>query len=147
MPGDDIKFWEKKLQGLGLGADLPTEAEKAGEHGVEIVSADSVNHEFQALTKRLQEEDPRNIFGGFPTSMDTLISLVDTLKAEWLEQGIPESEIHLALHASCINGHDCLNVIRNGGQRYHYNTKRIHHYSREHLLARLKARKIPFREM
>jgi hypothetical protein len=58
--------WEKKLQDLGMGAELPSEAEVADKAGVELVSVDEAGNQTEAITRKLYEEDPRNIFGGVP---------------------------------------------------------------------------------
>ena len=147
MKTPEQDFWEKKLKTLGLGADIKTEAEKAAKAGIEVISSDTLGDTYKTLSLVLQEEDPRNVFAGFPGSMDVLISLINTLKTEWLEQGVPPQDINIAVHSSCVNDKDCVVVSQNGGKKYHYNAGNITEYSRGKLIKELTRRQIPFREI
>lgn len=143
---DLTKHWERKLKDLGMPSELPTEHQRAAEAGVELVSSEMANPEAEALEKKLQEEDPRNVLGGFPNSINTMVSLVETLREEWLAQNIPVKDIRLALHASCINGHDCVVLSYNGEKKYHYNTKNIREYSRQKMISQLRVHNLLFVE-
>lgn len=136
--------WEAKLTKLGMPSEPLSEQEKAAEEGVELetLDTDETNTEARMLAKKLIEEDPRNVFGGFSVSIDNLLSLVKTLEGEWLAEGIPAKDIRLAVHASCINGHDCVAVTYNGGKVYHYNTKNIRRYSRQKLIEKFKSQRL-----
>ena len=140
------KYWEDKLRKLGMPSEIPSEQQKAEKEGVELDSTEMVSPEAEALAKKLREEDPRNILGGFPNSTDEMVSLVETLNEEWLAQNISPKDIHLVVHASCVNGNDCVTLAYNGGNIYHYNTKNIRRYSREKILSKLKSRGLHFVE-
>ena len=146
MDMDLAKHWENKLKALGMPSEIPMEYQKAAEAGVELVSTDMANPEAEALEKKLQEEDPRNVLGGFPNSINTMVSLVETLREEWLAQNILAKDIRLAIHASCINGHDCVVLSYNGEKKYHYNTKNIREYSRQKMISQLRAHNLSFIE-
>jgi hypothetical protein len=143
---DSMKEWEAILAGEGMPSELPTETDRAAEAGVDLVSLDVASGEAQALALKLKEEDPRNLFGGFPSSLETLVSLIKDLRSEWVKAGVPENFIHLTIHASCINGKDCVTLSRTDGNRYHYNTKNILKYSREKTIQFLTSSGISFRE-
>ena len=138
--------WKIKLEELGLGAELPSESEKAEDAGFSLVSLEEVDKESEDFTRKLMQEDPRNLFGGFPTSMEQVISLIETLKTEWIEQGVPPNLISVLIHSSCVNGKDCITLVQNGGNRYHYNTKKIINYSRGRVISFLKTHEISFSE-
>jgi hypothetical protein len=138
--------WEKKLEDLGMPSEISSEEQKAEEAGIELVPEEMANPEAVELARKLQEEDPRNLLGGFPNSVETMISLVETLREEWMAQNISEKDMHLVVHASCINGHDCITLAYNGGNIYHYNTKNIRGYSREKMIKKLEARNLHFVE-
>lgn len=147
MKSREQDFWNNKLKSMGLDSDIKTEAEKAKEAGHEVVSADSIDPEFDAMAKKLSEEDPRNVFGGFPVSSEILTSLVDTLIVEWRDLGIPLNEIHVAIHSSYVNDNDCIIVVQNRGKRYHYNTERMMDYDKTKVILQLIRKKVPFREI
>lgn len=138
--------WEKILSKAGMPNEIPSESEIARESGVEVVGIDDMGTQGKALEKKLQSEDPRNVFGGFPTSLDQAFSLITTLKEEWLKNGVNPESIHIVIHESCVNGHDCITVINNGGKRYHYNTKMIIGYKRDKLISFLKTKHLKFSE-
>jgi hypothetical protein len=138
--------WEAKLEEAGQPADIPFEHEKAAQAGVDVTPLDVANPEAISLAQKLREEDPLNVFGGFPNTLDDMISLVETLNEEWLSQGMSSREIHLVIHSSCINGHDCVTLSHNNGNRYHYNTKDIRGYTRGKLVSRLSTHKLNFVE-
>ncbi len=146
MSMDSINDWEAKLKALGVPSEIPLEHEKAKEAGVDLVPLDMTSQEAQALSKKLQQEDPRNIFGGFPNSLDTIISLIETLKEEWMEQSVLAKDIHITIHSSCINDYDCVTVSYNGSNKYHYNTKNIRGYSRQEMISKLKSHNLFFLE-
>ena len=127
------EYWEKLLAGQGMPAEPLSESELAEMQGVETVSISELGNQSQAIEKKLYEEEPRNKFGGFPTSQENLVALVGTLISEWIENGVPEKIISIMSHSSCVNGRDCVTVIKNGGDRYHYTTKMIIGYSRSKL--------------
>lgn len=134
---NEARKWEAILEKEGLSENLISEEEKAAKEGVEIVSIDMANPEAQALALKLRQEDERNKLGGFPNSTEDTVSLIETLREEWLAQGISPKDIHLVIHASCINGSDCVTLAYNGGNIYHYNTKNIRGYSREDIAKKL----------
>jgi hypothetical protein len=146
MNMDSVNDWEARLKDMGMPSELPSEAERAIEAGVDLVPLDMTSQEAQALSQKLEQEDPRNIFAGFPNSLDSMISLVETLRAEWIEQNIPTKDIHITIHSSCVNDHDCITVSYNGSNKYHYNTKNIRGYSREEMTSRLTAHNLSFTE-
>ena len=143
---DSLAEWEKKLQDLGMPSEIPSEQEKAAKEGVELVSSEMADPSAEALAKKLQEEDPRNHLGGFPNSMEDLVSLVQTLRAEWKDKKISPTDMHLVIHSSCINGRDCVTLAYNGGDIYHYNTKNVRGYSRAKISQLLKAQGLYFVE-
>jgi hypothetical protein len=143
---NEAQKWEAILEKEGLSENLISEEEKAANEGVEIVSMEMANPEAQELERKLREEDPRNLLGGFPTSIEGTVSLVETLREEWLAQGISPKDIHLVIHASCINGSDCVTLAYNGGNIYHYNTKNIRGYSREEMAKKLDDKNLSFVE-
>lgn len=51
--------------------------------------------------QKLWKKIPEMFFGGSRLVLKTLTSLVETLTAEWKEEGIPASEIHVAIHSQC----------------------------------------------
>jgi hypothetical protein len=140
------KYWEDKLKKMGMPSEIEPEQEKAAKAGVEIVSTEMISPEAEALSKKLREEDPRNILGGFPNSTEEVVALVETLREEWLAQDIKPRDIHLVVHASCINDHDCVTLAYNGGNIYHYNTKNIRGYSRSKMLSKLELHGLHFVE-
>jgi adenylate kinase family enzyme len=127
-------------------SNLPTESEKAKEGGIELVGIDDLGTQKHELERKLKSEDKRNVFGGFPTSVEQAFSLVETLKEEWLAAGASPESIHIVVHESCVNGHDCITVVNNGGKKYHYNTKMIIGYRRNKLISFLKRKHIAFSE-
>lgn len=138
--------WEAKLRDMGMPSEIASEEEVAREAGVELVTADMLDPEAQALANKLRQEDSRNIFGGFPNSTNNTVSLVESVRGEWLAQGINEKDIRLTIHASCVNRHDCVTLSQHGGKSYHYNTKQISHYSREDMMKKLLAHGLTFKE-
>lgn len=146
MGMNEIENWEAKLKDAGMPDELPTEAEVAKEAGVELVSMEIADPEAEALINKLKEEDPKNEFGGFPTSIDSMASTIQTLRNEWLAQGTPKEKIKIVIHASCINQQDCVVLKKNGDATYHYNTKKILGYSRDKILAKLAPYNISFTE-
>ncbi len=140
------KYWENKLKEMGMPSEIELEQEKAAKAGVEVVSTEMVSPEAEALAQKLKEEDPRNLLGGFPNSPKEVVALVETLREEWLAQDIKPKDIHLVVHASCINGHDCVTLAYNGGNIYHYNTKNIRGYSRDKMLSKLESHGLHFVE-
>jgi hypothetical protein len=146
MDKNSPKYWEDKLKKMGMPSEIKPEHEKAALAGVEIVSTEMMSPEAEALAKKLLEEDPRNILGGFPNSTDEMVSLVETLNEEWLSQNVSPKDIHLVVHSSCVNGSDCVTLAYNGGNIYHYNTKNIRGYSRDKMLSRLKSHGLHFVE-
>ena len=143
---DPTKDWEAKLRKLGMPAELPSEIERAEKVGINMIPLESTDLETIELAKMLASEDLSNIFGGFPTSMDNLLALCDTLREEWLAEGVRPIDIKTTIHSSCVNGKDCV-VMSSNGKKYHYNTKRISRYSRDKLLSFLKLRRVNYREM
>ncbi|MEK7081166.1 MAG: hypothetical protein AAB902_02150 [Patescibacteria group bacterium] len=146
MEMNSVNEWEARLKKLGMPSEIQSEQEKAAEAGVELISTDMASSEAEALALKLKKEDPRNILGGFPNSTDSVVSLVETLREEWLAQDISPKDIHLVIHASCVNGHDCITLAYNGGKIYHYNTKNIHGYSREKMVSKLRTHNLSFVE-
>jgi hypothetical protein len=146
MDFDSPQEWEKRLAAMGMPSEIESEEEKANRAGIELVSSEMTDPEAETLAKKLKEEDPRNILGGFPNSADEMVSLVETLQEEWLAQNISPKDIHLVVHASCVNGNDCITLAYNGGNIYHYNTKNIRGYSRQKMLSKLKFRGLYFTE-
>ena len=140
------KEWERKLAASGLPAEPPSEQEMAAQAGIELTSIDMASPEAQAIEKKLQEEDPTNIFGGFVNNISEILSVIKDLRQDWLKQGTLPEEIRITIHASCENGSDCVVVSHIGGNKYHYNTAHIRKYSRKLLLARLSAENISFAE-
>lgn len=126
------KEWEKILENEGMPENIKPEEQKAAEAGYEISSLD-IDPESDAIAKKLQSEDSRNLFSGFPNSIEMVKRIVETTREDWMAQGIKEKDIQLAIHESCENGHDCVVLSYANGNRYHYNTKNIMGYSRDAL--------------
>jgi hypothetical protein len=141
------KKWESILAKEGMPSEILSEEKVAAKAGVKMGSLDIMaDPEAKDIAEKLRLEDARNIFGGFPNNIDTLISLVKDLKGEWLKQNIPSKDIHLAVHSSCINGYDCVALAHNGEEVYHYNVKNIIGYSRKKLTSKLQADQLSFIE-
>lgn len=143
---DEARKWEAILEEEGLPENLISEEEKAAREGVEITSMEMANSEAQELAEKLRQEDERNKLGGYPNSIEDTVALVETLREEWLAQGVSPKDIHLVIHASCINGSDCVTLAYNGGNIYHYNTKNIRGYSREGMAKKLEDKDLSFIE-
>ena len=127
-------------------AELPLEHVKAAEVGIDLVSLDLASPEAEEFARKLRQEGPNNVLGGFPEDINEMVSLIKGLRKELLAQGIPEAEIHLAIHSSCVNSHDCIMLYHNNGKKYHYNTKHILNYSRDEMISKLVAHGLSFRE-
>mgnify|MGYP001567770677 CR=1 FL=1 len=132
--------WEEILTDMGMPSEIRPEVEIAKEAGVELVSVGMETSEAKAIARRLTQEDPSNLFGGFANSIEGLVSLVETLRDEWVSAGLLPDEISIVIHSSCINGSDCVMVAKNGGNKYHYNTKHIPKYVRKAIITRLHSR-------
>ncbi len=146
MNMESMNEWEGKLKDLGMPSELPSEEEVAAESGVELVSIDLANPEAEELAEKLRQEDERNKLGGYLNSTEDTVALIETLRKEWLEQGISPKDIHLVIHASCKNGSDCVTLAYNGGNIYHYNTKNIQGYTREEMAKQLDDKDLSFVE-
>jgi len=133
--------WEEKLKKLGMPAEPLSEQAVATSQNerVELVPKEMASREAEELAQKLAEEDPRNILGGFPNTMDMMVSLVETMQKELLEKNIPAENIRIIIHPSCINEHDCVTLTYSGnnGNVYHYNTKNISGYSRQGLISKM----------
>jgi len=140
------KKWEKILQNAGMPSEIIPEQIKAAQAGVLLDAPEMSSPEAVALKKRLQEEDPRNVLGGFPSDINTMVTLVQDLREEWLAQDVKPKDIHIVVHESCINDSDCLTLAYNGGNIYHFNTKHTDGYSRQKLFKQLEAHNLSFVE-
>lgn len=141
MSGEGVD-WEKELENLGMPAEPISESQKAAQADIELISTEMMDPEAEIIARKLKEEDPRNILGGFPNSIKNIISLIKTLQQE----NTSSRDIKLYIHASCINGHDCVTLAHPDGKVYHYNTKNVHNYSRERMIDQLEVSRIPFVE-
>jgi len=140
------KDWERLLRDEGMPSEIIPEQIKAAQAGVMLDAPEMSSPEALALKKRLQEEDSRNVLGGFPSDINTMVTLAQDLREEWLAQDVKSKDIHLVVHESCINGSDCLTLAYNGGNIYHFNTKYTTDYSRQKLFKQLEAHNLSFVE-
>ena len=132
----------------GRPSELPTEKEVAAEAKVDLEYIDEgigYDSETKLIIEKLREQGPHEIFGGFPTDPKNLVSIIDTLKKEWVKEGIPEENIKIVIHKSCANGSDCVTIL-NGVNAYHYNTGHIVRYDREQIKSILLINEISFIE-
>src|SRR3989338_2953553 len=136
------EHWENILEKKRMPAELSFESTKAKRAGIDLVSLDLVDSEAEAFAEKLRQEGPNNVPMGFPESMGEVISEIESLKEALIAQHIPEQEIHLTIHTSCVNDQDCIILFHNNGNKYHFNTKDIKGYTREKMVESLASHNI-----